>query len=168
MTAPAPSRLRRILLPLSLGLNLLVLGVVAGAAFHGPDGRPPRAVDLSLGPLTRALPEDDRRAIGAEIRQQIRRGALTPGSRAGRSDELRSLLDALRTEPFEASAISAHLAAQRTRAQSWGDAAERALLARLAAMTPAQRSAFADRLEREFRDRERMGDRSRRDGRSGH
>lgn len=165
MTTPAPSRLKRILLPLSLGLNVLVLGVVAGALLHGPDGRPPRAVDLSLGPLTRALEQSDRQAISAQIRKDIRRGALAADSRAGRSGDLRALLEAIRAEPFDAGAISAHLAAQRVRVQTWGDAAERALLARLTAMTPAQRAAFADRLEREFRDRERMGDRDRGDRR---
>lgn len=157
MQTPTPSRLRRIILPISLALNVLVIGLILGAILNGPDGRNPRAVDLSLGPLTRALSEDDRRAIGQTIRAEIARGDRpSPQTRSARGGELAKMLELLRADPFDAAAFTELLARQRARADNWAQAGTDALSARLSAMPAEERAAFADRLERELRSRERF------------
>lgn len=149
--APPRDRLPwRWVLLLSLGLNLLVLGLVAGAALSGRLGDgPPRGLDLATGPLVRALDGDDRRAI--------RRALIAdPGLRPPSPGELRAGADrvvaALRADPFDPVAFAESLSAIRDRVLHLQDAAQAALVARVASMTPAQRSAYAERVARELGD----------------
>ncbi|WP_375690193.1 periplasmic heavy metal sensor [Pseudooceanicola sp. LIPI14-2-Ac024] len=146
--AAAPTRLWvRILLVASLALNLLVIvTVVSFAAFHGgPDGkhRPPR-VDRTGGPLTGALSESDKREIGRAIWQSYREGRP---SRADVQAEYQEVIRTLRTEPYDPSAVEASLQKQLDFAVERQAVGQQMLLDRLAAMTPEERAAFADRLE---------------------
>jgi len=62
----------RIVLILSLALNLLVVGLVAGALLHRhqlPD-RPPRIADLGFGPYVRSLSREDREALGTAFKAE--------------------------------------------------------------------------------------------------
>lgn len=153
MSISKPRSIARIALPLSLALNVLVIGLVIGALLRGPD-HAPRSVDLSLGPLTRALDEADRAALGERLRGDLEAGRRPPPpGMAARAGELRAVLAALRAEPFDAEALTARLDAQRARARDWADAGQAGLVAHLSQMSPAQRAAFADRLEAEFRSR---------------
>lgn len=164
MTTDSPRSISRILLPVSLALNLLILGVGAGLLIHGPLERAPRSVDLSLGPLTRALDDADRTQLGQSLRRDVMAGRRpAPPGRAARAVELRRVLDAVRADPFAADALAAELDAQRARADQWAKAGQTALLERLSAMTPAARARFADRLEAEFHQREGLPERRRRD-----
>ena len=142
---PAPMRrsMRYVLIG-SLAVNLLVLGLVAGAVIRGPDGfRAPRGVDLALGPIVAALAPEDRDAIRAELRQ---REALQLRPRRDRDALIGALLLALRAEPFDPAATQAALNVPRDRALAVQQAVQQSLLARITAMTPAGRLAFADRL----------------------
>ena len=77
MTEPSQTRPRtrrgiKIVLSLSLAINLLILGAIGGAMLNGgPDGPIRDRVDLvrtlGLGPLGRALDRDDRNQIVARV-----------------------------------------------------------------------------------------------------
>ena len=85
-TPNPPPRMKlwlRVVLVLSLAFNLLIVGISAGAMFtwskwkshHGP------RMDLSAGPMTRALSREDRRAIGKEMRKAYhKKGRSARGS----------------------------------------------------------------------------------------
>jgi hypothetical protein len=150
-------------LVLSLALNLAIAGVLLGAALGGRPGAagPPREIarDLGLGPYLRALPDGERRAIGRAVLRE-REG---PSPRAALRESFAQVLDALRSEPFDAGRVSALLAAQAAAAEQVRQAGQGALVARLEAMTPEARRAYADRLEAALRRRHaaRPGDAAR-------
>jgi len=135
----------RILLVASLAFNLLIVGIGAGAMISGQmGGRPGRGIDLSLGPLVEALEDADRRAIMGALRDGAH---LRRPPRELRSAELGAVVAALRADPFDPAAVAAPLDAARSRTLGMMGAGQQALIARIAAMTPQQRAAFADRLE---------------------
>ena len=159
---PAASRTPvwvRVVLVLSLGLNLLVVGLVAGAVLIGGG---PREVarEAGVNPFIAALPSDQRRAVFGDIRREA-------GSGRRSHSELRSRFEALlteiRAEEFDAAAVEALLEEQRSAGTARQEAGERLLIARLSQMTQAERVAYADRLEETLkrrgppRDRERDG-----------
>ncbi len=133
----------RVVLGVSLALNLLVLGLVGGAMmrFGGPDGmRPlPRTIGAAL---FRELPRADRRALSSRSR-----GSLGD-HQTRRSANLMSLGDALRASPFDPEAVGAVLdqhAAARARVQK---SVQQAWLAQVSTMSDEARQAYATRLER--------------------
>lgn len=141
-------RSMRFLLIGSLAVNLLVLGLVAGAIIRGPDGfRAPRGVDLALGPIVQALAAEDREAIRAELRG---REALQLRPVRDRNALINALLLALRAETYDPAAVEAALNVPRDRALAVQQAVQLSLLNRISAMTPAARLAFADRLADEM------------------
>lgn len=138
-----PPRMRpwlRVLLGVSLALNLAVAGLVVGAMirFGGPGGmRPP----MPLGAmLYHELPRDDRRALREEIH----------GARAHRAErrraDFRELDAALRAVPFDRARVADVLAAQSARHKDLEQEMRAAWLRRVAAMSEAERAAYADRL----------------------
>lgn len=153
-SAPAP-RWMRIVLVLSLAMNLAVAGLVIGSAWKwSRDGGPPRSVDLSLGPLGRALAPQDRRAVIERMRDgmdprpdygEIRRSAAT-------------MATLLRSPEFDADAFAAELDRIRMMAGAFQQAGQAALVARIAAMSPEARQALADRFEEQGRLRREGGD----------
>lgn len=143
MTAKPP-RARtwvRILLGVSLALNLAVIGLAIGAAvrFGGPDGahRPSPPMGAIL---YRELPREDRKAL---------RGRAF-GSReehaAKRRDEAVAIDAALRAVPFDAAALGAFLDRQARDREAFQSAVQEAWLARVSGMSDAERAAYADRL----------------------
>lgn len=160
-TAPRPRRLLAVALFVSLALNLLVAGVVAGALWGRGDGaalRPVR-VDIGLGPYTRALSDVDRAALRAAWRAQ---GPDLAGLHAARRADRAALLEALRAQPFDPLAVEAVFAGQRDRQAEHQHLARRLLVERIAAMSPEARAAYADRLAEAPRrdDRRRPGNRA--------
>jgi len=151
----------RVALVFSLAFNLLIVGIVAGAIVSGRAGGPPRIVDLSLGPLTRALSDEDRAAIGEALRS---RDGFRPPRPVQRIAAAREVKQALLAEPFDREALARLLDAQRSHAAEVFLAGQDVLLDRLEAMTPEERRAFADRLAEEYRKARRPG---RRDGAGG-
>lgn len=143
--APVRRGLRWLLIA-SLGVNLLVAGVVVGNLASGPMGRREPSVELALGPFARALDPADRRAIARDL---LERADLRDLRRAERQADLTALAAILRTEPFDREAVAAMMQAQREKVRTLEAEVEAALLDRLVAMTQAERAAFADRIEAE-------------------
>ncbi|MBI1416274.1 MAG: periplasmic heavy metal sensor [Limimaricola sp.] len=138
----------QIVLVVSLALNLLVAGAIGGRLLAGRGPGPFGGFDLTLGPLSQALDRADRDAIRASLRQ---RPELRPLMRSERQAAIQSLIDALRADPFDPGAVSALFAAQRDRATAAMQAGQEALLARITAMSPTARVAFAARLQEQMR-----------------
>jgi uncharacterized membrane protein len=153
MTTPE-TKPRRWLMPaflVSLALNLLVAGMVVGwmGNKRGPDNPDDRRAGALVGtPFVRALPPDDRRALAREL--QSNRTALRDNREALRA-RFDTLLAALRADPFDPEAVRQVLADQRNTASARQDIGEELLIARLAAMTPDARRAYADRLNQALR-----------------
>ena len=129
---PATSRGVKIALALSVALNLAVAGLAVGAWLG--DGRHhgmPR--DMSFGPFSAALDDTDRE------------------QRAAARAEFETLLATLRADPFDAAALKAALAALEARNAERLDLGRSLIETRLVEMTPEERAAFADRLEKHLR-----------------
>lgn len=141
----------RALLVVSLALNLLIAGGVAGAWWMHRSGPAPdhaRHAQGAGGPLTRALSPEDRRAIMRRMMAAHRdRTAETVQGADARRAALEALIVALRAEPFDRVAASAYMARQRAAMGMRLERAQAALLDRLEAMGAARRAAYADRLE---------------------
>ncbi len=149
---PRMGRWSRVLLAVSLALNLLVAGLVVGAMlrFGGPEGarRPPPSLAATL---YRALPRDDRRAVRESMRDAPQ--ARIQARRAGARD----LAAALRRTPFDSAQVQ-RLVAEQTRAHDiWQHAVLAAWLARVDAMSDAERAAYAGRIEEFMSKRRRHG-----------
>lgn len=148
-SAPRTRRWVRATLIASLALNLMILGVIGGAVL-GNWGGPSRATpgEAAYGPYARALSDEDRAALRLEMR------AAAPRLRENRTvvrQGFRDLLDALRAEPYAPSRVAAILEAQETRVRDHGQIWRGLMLQRLDTMTPEDRAAFADRLEKVLR-----------------
>lgn len=150
-----PGRMRlwlRVLLGASLALNLLIVGVALGAALklrdRRDDGRSqPTALirDLGLGPYLWALSGEDRDALRRAAdgeRQKLR------GNRSEMRGAFVETLAALRAEPFDAVQFRAMIARQAEIADRGRRLGLDLLTTRVAEMAPAERAAFAARLER--------------------
>jgi len=143
----------RITLFVSLALNLLVAGLVGGVAlsFRGGGDGPPVARlvrDLGLGPFLRALSDNDRRALGAAA--ESRRTDLRKHRQEMRATFTETLA-ALRDEPFDPQRLASVIGRQSEIANRSRGLGQELLVARIAAMAPAERLALADRLERKVR-----------------
>ncbi len=133
-------------LGLSLGVNLLVVGVVAGAAyrFDGPHGGPSGNMRNFGTPYIAALEKDRRREIFKQLRQTRTDAPMTREARRGLYDEA---VDAIRAEPFDLDRVTAVLDKQRNASMGVQQAAQAAWLAEIAEMTAPARAAYADRLQ---------------------
>lgn len=142
---PVPQRTRssvKLALIISLAINLLIIGVIAGGLMTG---RRPMALggfDMTLGPFTESMDRRDRDAIRERLgnHHNLRQ-------RNDRDLAINAFLAALKTEPFDPAAIEALFAEQRELATSGMAAGQDALLERLMQMAPEQRAQFAQRLE---------------------
>jgi uncharacterized membrane protein len=137
-----------VLFYVSLGLNILVIGVVVGALAFG--GRPAqRATIDSPVPFVRALTSEQRSALWQELRadpalqdrerplQRLRRG--------------RDMMRLLRAERFDAEAFSELLEVQTAVTSARAASGRAALVSMLSTMTQEDRIAYADRLEAALR-----------------
>lgn len=146
MTTDRGGRWRRGILAVSLAFNLLVLGAVGAALLrHGPDDRASEAErrDLALGPYLRALDDPHRAALMEGLRA---RSPDLQARRAAFRQSFDGVLVALRADPFDPQGFRALIADQARSAQATRDLGHDLLAARVAAMTPQERRAFADRL----------------------
>lgn len=152
----------RVVLGASLALNLLIVGMIGGAlVMRGKwhQHNPPR-LDGIVGPLTRALTPQDRRAIGREMRQTNR---STRATRARLGEEFAALVTDLRAEPFDPEAVRTRLAGHRSIFSDRLELGHTLLLERLAGMTGPERAAFANRLQDEIDRRRAKHDEKKRD-----
>lgn len=145
MTTETPTRMPRggkLLLIASLAVNLIVAGVLIGAFVSHPEGGRPQGV--GFGPYTSALAQEDREAL----RKAFGAHARANDFRARMQGDRTALAALLRAEPLDTGALAALFEEQRIRADEGFRMGQDLLLARIAAMTPDARKAFADRLER--------------------
>lgn len=146
----------RVLLFVSLALNLLVVGVMVGFFLKGaPAGRADR-YDPVL-PYSRAFDEDQRRDLWTAFRGSLPREG--GGLRARHLADYTRALDLLRSETFDVAQMEALLADQVTRGAEVRAQGQKALAAYLAGMSPQARLAYADRLEDELEKMRRRGSR---------
>ncbi|AXQ94217.1 periplasmic heavy metal sensor [Cereibacter azotoformans] len=136
----------RIALAVSLAVNLAIVGVAGGSFWrvHSEGGMRGPVRDLGFGPFSEALAPEDRR----EMRQAFldQRGDFRQVRREMRED-FRTMLATLRAEPFDPVALQAVLDRQQRRGAEAAALGSRLLASRIEAMTPAERRAFATRLE---------------------
>lgn len=138
------ARWLKLALVVSVALNLGVAGLVLGARLgDGPRRDMPR--DLSFGPFSEALSDKDRRALRRDLMGRL--GEFRTSREAARA-EFAGLLAALRAEPFDPEGLKTALAAIETRNAERLELGRSLIEKRLVEMTPEERLAFADRLER--------------------
>lgn len=131
----------RIVLGVSLALNLLVIGLAVGAALRlgGPElRRPPPPTGVAL---IRALPPEDRKAILRRVRDKA-------PNRPDRAAEAQALADALTASPFDPEALDAVATAQTGRRNAFQTALLSTWLDHVAAMSAQDRADYAQRILR--------------------
>jgi len=133
-------------LGLSLGVNLLVVGLVAGAAyrFDGPHGGPGGSARDFGTPYIAALAKDRRREIFKGLRQDRPAGHL---DRAARRALYSEVVQALRADPFDVTRVRSVLDQQASASVTVQQAVQDAWLAEIASMDASERAAYADRLQ---------------------
>lgn len=138
----------RILLIVSLGVNLLVAGIVAGAFLSGGSekrGATREHMNLPLGPYGRAFSKEDRAELRAAF--EARRPWFEKSRRQMRGFG-KEMAAAVRADPFEATVITDILARQSAVWGAFQAEGQKLFVERVSAMTPEQRSVFADKLEK--------------------
>jgi uncharacterized membrane protein len=144
VAGPTTSRWLKPALIVSVALNLAVAGLVLGAWLgDGHRGGMPR--DMSFGPFSEALSDQDVRALRKSLMD--RAGEFSSSRKASRA-EFETLLASLRAEPFDPEALKSALAAIETRNAERLQLGRSLIETRLIEMSPEDRQAFADRLER--------------------
>ncbi len=139
-------RRTKILLGVSLGLNMLVIGAAGGLLFHN-DG-PDHFRDAAYGPYTRALSHNDRKVIGVALREEV--GSFRqnlPKIRASYSE----LKSALTADVYDSELVHRLITEQQALGMKRYKIGQRLLLERLDAMSPQERQNFAKHLGRRRR-----------------
>ncbi|WP_022702680.1 periplasmic heavy metal sensor [Pseudorhodobacter ferrugineus] len=163
LRAPKPPfRWGRVVLFVSLALNLAVAGVVGGAVLgrFGPDRHDIAARDVGFGLFNDALSKEDRKALRRAYAQ------MNPDIRADRQkmrDDLQSVLVMLRADPFEVAPLRQALEAGAARITERQEQGQTVVLDYLATLSQAERAVVADRLEESLKRRARGPKRPRND-----
>ncbi len=140
-------RVLRVVLVVSLALNLLVAGVMAGGAIKGTQmHHTSTAPDLRS--LWLAMPEEMRRDMRrAEGARAPERQALRDERRARTAARQEALVALLRAPEFDAQAFSDILIAEHEERSERIARAHQAFVARVSDLDMAERAAVADRLQ---------------------
>ena len=132
----------RILLGVSLAMNLLVIGLAVGAMMRlgGPDGmRPPPA---SLGSmLYRAMPGDHRSDMHKNFRDR------RSEKRKFNKQETEKVAALLRAVPFDPQSLNEVLKREQQKKKAFFDGLQASWLDRVTQMSDAERAEYADRVE---------------------
>jgi len=134
-------------LGLSLGTNLLIVGLVAGTAyrFSAPHMAGGGYNMHEYGtPYLMAMPSERRREIFQDVRASNADKFVTKAARRGLYDQA---LATLRTDPFDIDAMKQVLKEQRTTTLNVQQMVQDAWLDEIAQMDKASRNAYADRLQ---------------------
>lgn len=132
----------KILLAVSLSINLAVLGLVGGIALRGgPLGGKGPGMGYAM-PYVLALPKEERRDIFGAVRNN----PDLPG-RGARRAAYRDMVDLLSADNFDRAAVESVLARQAGSVSQVQAVAQAAWLDKVAAMSTEERQAFAERLE---------------------
>lgn len=141
-----PLRWGRLVLFVSLALNLAVVGVVGGSMLgrKGHDRKDFVARDVGFGLFNEAFTEDDRK----ELRRAYSKA--NPNIRAERDqmrNDLQTILTALRAEPFDVAVLRAALDAGAARIEVRQAQGQALVLDHLTMMSEDERAEVANRLE---------------------
>lgn len=153
-----PARRRRsvkLLLIVSLALNLLVVGVLVGGLIRQDPPGAHRSAGGSSGigsAAILALPHETRQALREELSRDD-----TSDRQADRLAALPALLDELRSEDYDAQTFAEDLRDIRRARNERLAEVELALARRIASMSAAERAAYADQLEEMLRNPQRHG-----------
>ncbi|WP_135501454.1 periplasmic heavy metal sensor [Roseovarius aestuariivivens] len=147
---PTAPRWMRVLLVVSLAVNLLIAGGVIGAAVTGGGPWRGHALHGGGGPMARALSDEDRRILRSRMH-----GERAPdlAARQAHRDAMRDLIRLLRATPYDSGAVTVQMAQIRGHFETRMARGQALLAERLAEMTAAERAAYADRLEAALRRR---------------
>ncbi|MGB7317813.1 MAG: periplasmic heavy metal sensor [Planktotalea sp.] len=145
-SVPAKPRRRfRILLGVSLALNLLVLGAVVGAIAKGPrsHGTPPGLREISA-PYVGAFDRETKRDMRQSMRARLpdRSSAI----KANKADYAR-FVALVRADTFDAASASEIMEGQLARAGNVQKLGREMAIERISAMSREDRMAYAERLE---------------------
>lgn len=137
----------RFLLVGSLAINLIVVGLLAGATVGnkqaGTRGAPTGIGGDIMGAFSQALSRQERREIGRNIRDFQRgqgEGRLRP------RQELDAALEALRAQPFDPEPLALFLATQAEQSAERREISQQLWLKFVSDMSDAERAAYADRV----------------------
>ena len=147
-----PFRWGRVVLFVSLALNLAVAGIIGGAVLGRFDHKRAEyaARDISFGLFSDALSEEERKALRrayGEAKKDIR------ADRSEMREDLQVVLTALRAQPFEVTTLRAALDRGTARAAERQVLGQTLLLAHLESLSAAERAALADRVEQSLKRR---------------
>lgn len=144
---PRSPRWMKVLLVLSLSVNLLIVGAVVGAVLSGGGkwrGPGAEVRNAGGGAILQALSPEDKRALRRTmsvtlVSDRDMRGALKA--------EQRELIVLMRSAEFDADAVTAQLQAVQAQMVSHFDVARMVLAQRMVEFDAEERAAYADRLE---------------------
>ena len=153
--APRPPRTAlwvKIVLGVSLALNLAIIGLVVGAfARVGPELKAMPGVNYAM-PYAMALPREERVAL----LRDVRRTTNLP-SRQERRAHYAKMLQVLRADQFDPDEARALMSTQARVMVAAQQAAQDAWIKKTAAFTPQERLSYADALEEALRRRRPPG-----------
>lgn len=144
---PAPGRSprwMRILLVISLALNLLIIGAVIGAAVTGGGKWQKGPRDGATAAIAHALSDADKKALRRQMaaefvsKRDMRRAIRT---------EVEALAELMRSPEFSKPALDAQLRKIQTQITGGVSSVQALISERLSEMNANERAAYADRLE---------------------
>lgn len=148
------SRTLPVLLILSLLVNMLLIGILVGQALAGSgprdmpaDGPPPPVEARMALSLLSTLDDEDRRKVARVFREAMR------GNRAQmveRHQARRAITQALSAEPFDTAQMQAAFARLRKADAALQEGIQDTLAEEMAQLSPDQRAALAELLQRKF------------------
>nr|WP_321508483.1 periplasmic heavy metal sensor [uncultured Celeribacter sp.] len=139
----------RVVLVLSLALNLAVVGVVTGAVLRWNDGKDRvemmrGARDFGFGPFVGALSEEDRRALG---RSFFREAGDPRAARAAVGATFEAMVAQLKSEDFDAATFESLLQQQQSQFAEAQKIGARLVAQQIGQMSAEDRQAYAERLD---------------------
>ena len=136
----------------SLAGNIAILGIVIGTVLggeRGPHGRPDGPMSAArmgpVGQVVRALPLEDRRALGQAMRQLRDDNRASFGTPASQIDVW---IRALSAQPFDAARLSELIAIGRASQNARGQLGGDLLIEKITAMSDAERDELVENLRR--------------------
>ncbi len=139
------SRLTRVLLVGSLALNLIILGIVGGAAFVAKDEMERRkSSDRVVSPHVAALSRDDRRAVGQAIRDAYRSSEI---EYSNDRKAMARAIEILRADTFDAEALRDVIENLDAIGDIRRKVANDVMLERIGSMSAEELEAYTQRLE---------------------
>ncbi|MEL7013209.1 MAG: periplasmic heavy metal sensor [Pseudomonadota bacterium] len=140
-------RWMKVTLVISLAANLLVVGAFAGAFLSHSAKADARQMGPRGGPanvISEALPKNERRALGREIRRTLR---AEPALRTALRKEITALAELMRAPEYTPEALEAQLMQIQSHMMGPLSIARAAMVEHLASFDEPRRMAYAARLE---------------------